>query len=54
MMTFLSACAGGLGSGFIFSFGFPMARGFPLLFFLAVCLVHAIQHERDPYLTFVR
>ena len=53
-MTFRSNLPPGLGVGFGWGFGFPIAGGFPPLFFLEVCLVHAMQSKRDPYLTVVR
>ena len=47
MITFLSthpALGFGLGVG---SFPLPMATGFPPVFFLAVCLVHAIRKQKS-------
>ena len=52
MITFQSALPPGLGGGFVCGFPLPIARGFLPLFFLAVCLVQAMQ--RDPHLTVVR
>ena len=49
IITFRSTLPPGLGTGF---FPLPMAKGFPPVFFLAVCFVWAI-HAR-PYLTVVR
>ena len=44
-MTLRSTLPPGLGGGSVCGFPLPIARGFPLLFFLAVCLVRAMQRE---------
>ena len=51
--TFLSALLPGGGFFFGVAFPLPIANGLPLVFFRAVCFVHAIQ-QGDLHLTFVR